>query len=151
MCTTSFFCYCTINRKIIGTPKGLYLPISKLHCLIVTVMIMLLCASKFATSTIECSFEIGKYTPFGGYHLFCCWWNIGNTVNGRVMANLLSLSGSPAVHSKTNVLTLSKKKMKWKKWAKWGTDAIKCAPCKIGLSGSSMQKQELAKYFIGCS
>ena len=32
---------CTINSKIDGTPKGVYLPISKQH-------------------SIECSFEMGK-------------------------------------------------------------------------------------------
>ena len=29
-------------------------------------MVMLLWASKFATAKIECSFEMGKWTPFGG-------------------------------------------------------------------------------------
>ena len=28
-------------------------------------MIMLLCASKFSTAKIECSFKMGKQTPFG--------------------------------------------------------------------------------------
>ena len=33
---------------------------------------MLLCASKFATAEIECSFEMGS-KHLWGYHLFCCW------------------------------------------------------------------------------
>ena len=31
---------------------------------------MLLWASKFATAKIECSFEMGKYTPLGGIIYF---------------------------------------------------------------------------------
>ena len=55
---------CTINSKINGTAKGVYLPISKL-----------LWARKFATAKIECSFKLGKANKhFWGYHLFCCLW-----------------------------------------------------------------------------
>ena len=34
-----------------------------------------ICASKFATAKIECSFEMGKETTLV-HHLFWCWWYI---------------------------------------------------------------------------
>ena len=64
---------CTINSKIYGTPKGVYLPISKLHSILAVVNLLahnnltiswhnhkFLWASKFATAKIERSFERGK-------------------------------------------------------------------------------------------
>ena len=33
-------------------------------------MVLLLCASKFTTAKIECSFEIGKLTPLGVLFIF---------------------------------------------------------------------------------
>ena len=58
----------TVNSKINGTSEGVYLPISKLHSISAVanllahnnMTISLLCASKFATAEIECSFEMGK-------------------------------------------------------------------------------------------
>ena len=68
---------CTIDSKINSTPKGVYLPISKLHSILVVANLfannnLWLCFSKYATAKIECSFEMGKQTPLGWYHLFCC-------------------------------------------------------------------------------
>ena len=59
---------CTVNSKINGTPKGTKMPISKLHSILAVAnllaynnfMVMLLWASKFATTKIKCSFEMGK-------------------------------------------------------------------------------------------
>ena len=50
------------------SPKGVYLPISKLHSILTVAnllahdnyLVMLLWASKFATAEIELIFEIGK-------------------------------------------------------------------------------------------
>ena len=59
----------TINGKINGTPKSFYLPISKLHSILVVPNLYghnninnhkLLCASKFAMALINCSFKMGK-------------------------------------------------------------------------------------------
>ena len=57
-----------VISKINGTLKGVYLLISKLHSILAVAnllafnkcMVMLVCASKFATTKIECSFEMGK-------------------------------------------------------------------------------------------
>ena len=49
-------------------PKDVYLPISKVYSILAVANLldhMLLWASKFATVTIECSFEMGKQTPLG--------------------------------------------------------------------------------------
>ena len=46
---------CTINSQINGTPKGVYLPISKL---------------RLKSSVIK--FEMGKYKDLWWYHLFYC-------------------------------------------------------------------------------
>ena len=59
----------TINSKIDGTPKGVYLPILKLHSILAVAILLahnnianhkLLWASKFATAKIECNIEMGK-------------------------------------------------------------------------------------------
>ena len=60
----------TINSRINGTPKGVYMPISKLHSILAVANLLAynnvwLCASKLATTKKECSFEMGKLTPFG--------------------------------------------------------------------------------------
>ena len=60
----------TINSKINGTPKGVYMPISKLHSILAVANLLAynnvwLRASKLATTKKECSFEMGKLTPFG--------------------------------------------------------------------------------------
>ena len=64
----------TINSKINGSypqrcllayfEATLYFRCSDFTCTLYF-LFMLLCASKFATAKIECSFEIGKYTPLG--------------------------------------------------------------------------------------
>ena len=60
---------CTINSKINGTPKGVYLPIITL--------VMLLWTSKFATAKIESKYlRNGQVNTFGGTIYFA--------VNGTV-------------------------------------------------------------------
>ena len=60
---------CTINSKINGTPKGVYLPILKLQPVLAVAnfhahnnlwLAMLLWASKFATAKIKRIFGMGK-------------------------------------------------------------------------------------------
>ena len=58
---------CTTYSKINGTSKDVYLPLSKLHSILAIANLLahnniakLLCASKFATVKIECSFEMDK-------------------------------------------------------------------------------------------
>ena len=56
-------------------PKGVYLPISKLHLILAIANLLvvhnilwlaiILCASKLTMANIECSFEMGKYTLLG--------------------------------------------------------------------------------------
>ena len=61
----------TVNSKIFVTPKVFNLPITKLHSILAVsnllaynnFMVTLLCASKFATTKIECSFEMDRLTP----------------------------------------------------------------------------------------
>ena len=56
----------TINSKINGTPKGVYLPNSKLNSILaVSNLLAHNNKSKFATAKIECSFEMGKSIPLG--------------------------------------------------------------------------------------
>ena len=58
----------TITSKKNGTPKGVYLPISKLHSILAVANLLAhnhlwlryYGASKLATAKIECSFEMGK-------------------------------------------------------------------------------------------
>ena len=57
------FLYVQFNSKINGTHKGVYLPIPKLHSILVVAN--LLCASKFITTKIECSLEMGQVSTFG--------------------------------------------------------------------------------------
>ena len=56
----------TISSKINGTPKGVYLPNSKLNSILAVSNILAHNnRSKFATAKIECSFEMGKSIPLG--------------------------------------------------------------------------------------
>ena len=58
---------CTVNSEINGIPEGVYLPISKIHFILIVPNLLahnnlwqvLIWASKFATAEIECSFEMG--------------------------------------------------------------------------------------------
>ena len=59
---------CTINSKIIDTAKGVYLSILNLHSILAVAiliahdncMVMLIWASKFVTTKMECNFEMGQ-------------------------------------------------------------------------------------------
>ena len=60
---------------------------------------MLLWASKFATARIECSFEMGKYTPLGDniylaggsiLLLYIYILNVGHTMTSDSLGNLIT-------------------------------------------------------------
>ena len=62
-CGNNFYFVCTISSKINGIPKGVYLPILKLHSILAVAN--LLAHNNFAMAKIECSFEMDKQTPLG--------------------------------------------------------------------------------------
>ena len=76
----------TINSKISGTPKGVYLPISKLHSSLVVANLpahnnLWLCYyvqvnSLWLKSSVASKWA-SKYLLV--YHLFCCWWYMWST------------------------------------------------------------------------
>ena len=69
----------TITSKIIVTPKGVYLPISKLHSIIAVVNLLAhnnksqicYCGQiSLQSAAVNCSFR-DNLTHLCGYHLFC--------------------------------------------------------------------------------
>ena len=119
---------CTINSKINGTTKSVYLPISKLH-------LILAVANSLANNNITISYYVqvnsrrlkssvaskwaGKH--FWGYHVFCCWCYSENV---RILAgygrravdlfkyfNIISITAS--IENQRNKFTFAKYNFNW--------------------------------------
>ena len=100
---------CTVTSKINGTPKGVYLPISKLHSILAVANLLAhnnksqicYCGQiSLQSAAVNCTFSY-NLTPLG-YHLFCwLWYTYIHMLNCsfRILFNLLWLQRQRCIYS----------------------------------------------------